>query len=227
MYFSRAELSPQAFGSNQNWELTTNGYRAHELVWSLFSDHADRRRDFLFRWETAPRQLPILYTLSERPPDDTKQNFRKLQTKDYAPVLQKGQPLGFSLRVNPVIKRRDENGKQVVHDVVMDAKYQAREEDSTPDLGTSSELIHREGTAWLKSREEQYGFSFQPGHLLVERYERHAFRKSKNGRKVVIATLDLSGRLVVEDPEKFREALFQGAGPSKAFGCGLLLIRPL
>ncbi|WP_407081634.1 type I-E CRISPR-associated protein Cas6/Cse3/CasE [Methylomonas montana] len=29
----------------------------------------------------------------------------------------------------------------------------------------------------------------------------------------------------ITDPEKFRQALFQGIGRSKAFGCGLLMVR--
>ncbi|MEA2080768.1 MAG: type I-E CRISPR-associated protein Cas6/Cse3/CasE [Pseudomonadota bacterium] len=46
------------------------------------------------------------------------------------------------------------------------------------------------------------------------------------GKEINFSTLDYSGLLTVTDPELFKAALFQGIGPAKAFGCGLLLVRP-
>lgn len=227
MYFSRAELSQAAFGRDKNWQLATNGYRAHELVWSLFSDHPDRKRDFIFRWDT-DGPVPQLYTVSERKPADISGNFRTLQTKPYDPALDEGQPLAFSLRANAVVKKRDEQGRQSVHDVVMNKKYELREAGEWKDADiTQAQLVQSAGTEWLTSRQEQYGFEIRPEDILTEAYERHEFRKSKNKRRVVIATIDFQGRLRVTDPKRFKDALISGVGPSKAFGCGLLLVRPI
>jgi len=39
------------------------------------------------------------------------------------------------------------------------------------------------------------------------------------------STVDFQGILTVTDPELFRKALYEGLGKSKAFGCGLMLVR--
>ena len=41
----------------------------------------------------------------------------------------------------------------------------------------------------------------------------------------MLRTLDFGGILTVVDPERFIEALYQGVGSAKAFGCGLMLVR--
>lgn len=226
MYFSRAQLSRTAFGQDENWELATNGYRAHQLVWSLFSDHEDRTRDFIFRWDT-DGALPVLYIVSKRPPVDREANFDILQSKTYAPKLRQGQELAFSLRANPVVKSRDEKGRQLVHDVVMNAKFELRSDPAGEQELTQAELVDREGIKWLQRRTDQYGFVFETHQVLTEAYERHEFRKSRDHRRVVISTIDYQGRLTVTNPDRFTQALFNGVGPSKAFGCGLMLVRPL
>lgn len=226
MIFSKATLSRQAFGTDHNWNMASDAYRAHELVWTLFSDKDDRKRDFLFRWET-DTGLPVLYTVSEREPVDRERLFSKLESKSYDPSLKKGERLAFQLRVNPVVKRRDENGKQLVHDVVMDAKKNGETEEAN-----HAEIVQRECVAWLldapgdrTSRAERAGFQSDPDRILVESYERRSFQKRRNGREIVVVTADLHGILEVTDEERFRASLFEGIGPSKAFGCGLLMVR--
>lgn len=227
MYFSKAVLSREALGQDRNWELATNGYRAHQLVWSLFSDRDDRDRDFIFRWENDQRR-PVLFTVSERKPRDAEGYFEKLASKPYEPSLQTGQPLAFALRANAVVKKRDDQGKQKVHDVVMNAKYEMRKNGEWKECDlTQAQLVNREGVKWLESRQEQYGFTLNTDQVMTEAYERHEFNKSGNKQRVVIATIDFRGQLEVADPERLKQALFEGVGPSKAFGCGLMMVRPL
>ncbi|MBD9358284.1 type I-E CRISPR-associated protein Cas6/Cse3/CasE [Methylomonas sp. EbA] len=45
------------------------------------------------------------------------------------------------------------------------------------------------------------------------------------GRKAGFSSIDFTGQLQITDVEKFEQALFHGIGRSKAFGCGLLMIR--
>ncbi len=48
----------------------------------------------------------------------------------------------------------------------------------------------------------------------------------KHGAKSIkLSMLDLEGFLMVVDPKAFAEALYNGVGPAKGFGCGLLLVR--
>ena len=54
-------------------------------------------------------------------------------------------------------------------------------------------------------------------------YEPHG---GKRGR-LRFSTVDLTGELVVTDAARFATTLASGIGRAKAFGCGLLLVRPL
>ena len=49
------------------------------------------------------------------------------------------------------------------------------------------------------------------------------------GRKAEIqfSTVDFGGELAVKDAVRLTEALCAGVGRAKAFGCGLLLVRPV
>ena len=226
MFFSKATLRPGAARSAAFQRLTAEGHPGHRLAWSLFGDDPGRDRDFIFRWDTDPRDGPVMHTVSERRPRDHEGLFR-VCTKRYDPQLQKGQQLIFQLRANPVIKKRDDQGKQRVHDVVMNRKHELKQEEAWADCTlTEAELVQQEGQNWLRRRTAHYGFDFDEGNVRAEAHQKHSFRKPKNGRPVTFTTMDLVGRLRVTDPDTFRrQALFSGVGPSKAYGCGLLMVK--
>lgn len=225
MFFSKAILGARGLSQDKNWELGDNLYRAHQLAWRLFSDGTERERDFIFRWELAARQYPTLYVVSSRKPDDRDGLFRAVDTKPYQPTVAEGEEFVFQLRVNPVVKRRDEDGRQVVADVVMDAKSKSDRSSS------QAELVHTSCLAWLTdgsdrpSRAANAGFYVDSDSFEASNYVPHRFRKSRGASRVTISTCDLSGVLKVEDPDRFVVALTQGIGASKAFGCGLLMIK--
>jgi len=52
-----------------------------------------------------------------------------------------------------------------------------------------------------------------------------AFPRQRRNR-ISFGSMDCSGQLNVADADQFESALMIGIGPAKAFGCGLLLIRP-
>jgi len=74
----------------------------------------------------------------------------------------------------------------------------------------------------LMSRASSRGFSVDTTSLSVDGYEQHR----EDGR-LTFSTVDFTGILTVQDAGRFSQALFNGVGHAKAFGCGLLLIRPL
>jgi CRISPR system Cascade subunit CasE len=82
---------------------------------------------------------------------------------------------------------------------------------------------------WLCNRAERLGFVLvrgkQRGRLKfqAEGYRWHAL--PKKGKSAGFSSVDFEGELEVLDPEVFSKALFQGIGPGKAFGCGLMLVR--
>lgn len=223
MYFSHAQLNPDAFRSAKFWQqVSANEYEAHRQIWSLFGDGPERKRDFLYRREEK-KGPPTFYIVSAREPRNESDLWR-VQTKAYSPVLRAGQRLAFMLRANPVCKKKGDRDKQSRHDVVMEEKRRLKQAGvPASEWPPAAELIQKVGVAWLEKRSEANGFSIE--HLLVDGYSQQRFRKGQND--VCISTLDLSGILNVTDPGLLSDALTKGIGPAKGFGCGLMLVRRL
>lgn len=154
-----------------------------------------------------------------------------MQSKAYAPELTPGARLSFSLRANPVITTRNAAGKSVRHDVVMHEKARLLAERGlarwadwpTPDQPSVQELAQRTCGQWLQARCHRLGIALEGDTLSVEGYEQH---RGKGG-ELRFSTADFNGILRVVDADAVRQSLFEGVGHAKAFGCGLLLIRPI
>ena len=52
MLISRVRLRPDAAEKKEFWEHVDNAYHMHSLVWDLFADAPDRKRDFIYRQDT-------------------------------------------------------------------------------------------------------------------------------------------------------------------------------
>ncbi len=225
-YFSRVSIDPNSVNANRlAQEMCANGYREHQHLWRLFETDPDAKRDFLFRREKSNGGFPRFYLLSDRLPqhDD---GVWQIETKEYRPVILRGQRLAFTLRANPVVTRRDESGRQHRHDVVMDLKHRTGYKKlSISERTPLTNIIEEAGLAWLQSRAEKNGFSFRKGDVGVEGYDQHRAVKNTRGTPIRYSTLDYAGLLTVEDADLFQQALMNGIGRSKAFGCGLLLVR--
>jgi len=193
-------------------------YRIHQALWNLFDPDPEARRDFLYRQEGLADELAFL-VLSKRKPG-TDDGLWHIQTKPYSPQLNSGQRLEFSIRINPVVKRRDDTGRQYRHDLVMDLKK--KEPDAAE---TQAERVQMAARQWLGARQSQYGFELFEGTIIGEAYRQWRIG-GKGGNRISFSSIDCSGRLVVTDTDQFESALMSGIGPAKAFGCGLLLIRP-
>jgi CRISPR system Cascade subunit CasE len=165
--------------------------------------------------------------VSKRPPL-TQSTAWNIQTRDYAPALEVGARLRFDLRANPVVTHAHD-GKRGRHDVVMQekkrllkerglARWQDWQDDDKPALYA---LVREACGAWLRSRASRLGFEVDEVSLAVDGYQQHS---EKDGR-LSFSTVDFSGELIVIDAAAFGTALSEGIGHSKAFGCGLLLVK--
>ena len=81
---------------------------------------------------------------------------------------------------------------------------------------------------WWKRQGERCGFELiiDPSGLSKlqnSAYQWHAL--PEKGKQAGFSSVDFTGELKVTDIERFEQALFTGIGRSKAFGCGLLMIR--
>lgn len=214
MYFSKAVLNTSA-GHAVVGRIMRDGYALHKQVWQFFPETLNR--DFLYR-RVDKDSVPTIYVMSQRVPVVADEGWF-LETKEYCPRLQVGSRFMFSLRANPVVSRKsDQGGRGIRHDVVMDAKK------ANPDNTDVRELEQEAGRSWLEPRAERNGFRVDT--LSVDGYRQHRLRKS-SGDKVQFSTLDFSGVLQVTCCEDFMKILQTGLGPAKGFGCGMIMIKPL
>lgn len=224
--FSRIRLRDEAQGSQAFWRSARNIYDAHGTIWRFFSDGSAKNRDFLYRLEMQGSS-PVIYAVSASPPV-APNDLWIIEQKEYAPVLDEGQRLAFSLRANPIRSKRDAAGKQHRHDVVMDAKTALVQGGVSPDaLPPLADLVHSTGVAWLSSRAETHGFTVEEGEVRADGYQQHRFTKWNHKGSGSLSSIDFTGVLTVTDPERFEQALYGGIGPAKGFGCGLILVRPV
>lgn len=226
MFFSKIALKIGTAKPTDLVGLARDTYKQHQLVWRFFPDAAKEKRNFLFRRNDNAKLAFFLVSASEPKADES---LWSIETKPYEPNIKIGQRLSFSLRANPVrTKKPDELDsnpkKRKRHDVVMEAKSSyEREEKNWSDHKLQSQLIQEAGFEWINSKAEKYGFRVNSNEVAIENYCCNKFRK-RDGL-ISISTLDFNGVLTVSDPEIFIKTLYQGIGPAKGFGCGLLLVR--
>jgi CRISPR system Cascade subunit CasE len=120
--------------------------------------------------------------------------------KSCDPKFTTGQLLAFRLHANPTFKR---HGKRLAW------------------------LRERDQLNWLTRKGDEAGFRLiqalaQPIGMNTARK-----RDAHTNHDLSWFAVRFEGILQVTDPQPFHQALLQGIGPAKAFGCGLLSLAPL
>lgn len=230
MFLSKVEVAEGRFKEAVLALRDHEVYAEHSMIWKLLPDDRDATRDFLYRKDESGK-LPFYYLLSRRKPE-AQLDYLSVTTAQFSPKLKTGDRLHFSLRANAVITRKPDDGsnRRIRRDII-DAKvdeYRAKENDSRR-WPPSAQIHHEAGAEWLEKRAEKLGFVVND--LSIQNHQYHQFKKprdnnDRNERR--FTSLDFSGALQVTDPKTFLEqALFQGIGRAKAYGCGLMLVRRL
>ncbi len=218
-YLSRVRLDPAApAGLTQLRKLAVGPYAEHQILWTLWGHRPDAERDFQFR--RVDGGVPAYYLLSAVPPEAESPGWL-IETKPFNPQIDEGSELAFELRANPVITRREPDGKSRRHDVVCDAlrAQSAADEQGRADIERSA------GLAWLARQSERHGFAFDPEMVRAGAYRQEQIRGAGQSRDIRYSSLDYSGRLTVTDAGAFLACVRSGLGKAKAFGCGLFLLR--
>lgn len=228
MYMSRIRVATERLDRAKLMSLLSGeAYGNHQLLWQLFSD--EQKRVFLFRQEMeqdqlcageSPRGLPLFYVLSELEPVPVP-GLLEVQTKPFSPNLKTGDVLAFRLRANPTISRKASTGRSLRHDVLMDAKTRCKK-DGISDPEAIRNAMDEAAIEWLVSRSGNSGFELESAPR-ISGYRQHVNRR-KN-KEIRFSSIDYEGVLRVTDEGRFRETLFSGLGRSKAFGCGMLMVR--
>lgn len=228
MYFSLITPTP-GLERNAAHDWARSAYETHQWLWQFLPAPPGTPRSFLFRRRHVDG-LPRFYVVSDREPVAPTAHWQ-VTCKPYAPTLAVGDRVAFDLHANPVVTTHSATGKAARHDVVMQEKTRLLKERglsrwadwNTPDRPGLHELVQRSAGAWLLSRGAAIGATVDVESLRVEGYEQH---RGKAGN-VRFSTVDFSGQLKVRDPGALQRALLGGIGHAKAFGCGLLLVRPV
>lgn len=188
------------------WEARERGYRPRLLIvskskpdWSHIVERAG--------WPQTPGGDPVV--------------------KDYQPVLdgvRTGRAYEFRIDANPFLNTRGPR--------------------KGPKIKGRATRNEQEDRAWLLRVASTRGFEIplttpaptiiglepntkQTHAFTAERMKLASFRKDDNGRqRVSFARIAFRGVLIVTEPHLFRQALMDGIGKQKAYGCGLLTLSP-
>lgn len=88
-------------------------------------------------------------------------------------------------------------------------------------LKTSADRAVRD---WWHSRSDGYGINVDSAAIEINGYQQHAMLGK--GKNAGFSSVELSGTLQILVPETFLNQLQKGFGRAKAFGCGLMMIKP-
>lgn len=211
------------------------GYGWHALLAAAFGAQAPAP----FRVIERSGRPPYLLAYSTVPPEDLRTHAAlyadptvtaalHLDALDAKPMPQTfpvGQRLGFEVRVRPVVRR-------VIQPRTESTRSRSRERDAFLDAiegKDKDEAVDRESVyrAWLAQHLETGGAILEQGRALGIR-RCHVVRRSRDRKQTGVEGPDsvFAGTLRVADPEGFAAMLTRGVGRHRAFGFGMLLLRP-
>lgn len=222
MFISKVTLKkgPELFNLLKQ-KTGNDSYTAHQLLWNLFPNEGDKKRDFLFHKDER-NGMPQFLMVSKTEPVEAP--GLSVVTKTYSPQLTKGQKLSFTLVANPVVSRKVEGKERSLkHDVWMDAKKQAQ--DKNIDGMALVKACEDASKKWLIRQGEQHGFSIVENNIAIDGYLQNRMYKRGKKDSIRYSSIHYEGILTVTDPDEFAAMLGEGLGKSKAFGCGLMLVR--
>jgi CRISPR system Cascade subunit CasE len=189
----------------------SNAHALHQRIMHAFPDQQERdrpRQD----WHVLFRQEPdseVVLVQSELQPDWSKLPADYLEAgitpgiKEFVPHPQKlpsGQVLQFRLRANP--SKRDSQTKKTIG-------FYRRDEQ----------------LAWLERQAERNGFVLRGVDVIPSP---NLFGQKGGGASPIrIVTALYQGVLEISDSQQFLQALQQGIGRGKSYGCGLLSVARL
>ena len=132
-----------------------------------------------------------------------------------------GKRLGFDLRVRPVIRKSRNADRPGVE---LDAYQVLAETYPKEGMPHSREQVY---AGWLSDQLHRHdGAELESGQAKLVSFQRtRAFRKARS-RYVEGPDAVLRGVLVITNPEAFANLLSRGVGRHRAYGFGMLLLRP-
>lgn len=152
-------------------------------------------------------------------------NLESLAVKRLPDTFSPGQRLGFEVRVRPTIRQHvgGDRTKSRERDAFLAEIERAGPRQSRPDLDRA-----RVYADWLGRHIEAGGAKLCEARIVTLRRTRVSRRDSNRDLKGDIEGPDATfvGTLAISEPEMFRRLLARGVGRHRAFGFGMLLLKP-
>lgn len=224
MFMSRCEINVSRRGARK---LLGSPQAMHAAVMSCFPrSQVEQAGRVLWRLDKIGQAQFLLVTSAMKPDLSVIEeqagwhSAQSTQYKKYGPFLDRiaaGQQYQFKLTANPThsVRREGARSKRMPH------------------VGRA----HQE--RWLLERCEPNGFIIPDlpvddeaaplgkAFSVTNRTTWHFRRNAERGRNVTVQSVSYEGVLEVVDEEKFRDALINGIGSGKAYGCGMLTVMPV
>lgn len=147
----------------------------------------------------------------------------RIETKPMPGEWREGQRLGFDIRLRPVLRLKHALGAFGVGaecDVFL-AKALRDHADTPEGMAQGGESREDVYTSWLA---ERFGEAAEPETSRLVRFQRS--RAVRRGRVIEGPDAVIQGDLMIRDPAVFATLLMRGAGRHRAYGYGMLLLRP-
>jgi CRISPR system Cascade subunit CasE len=181
-----------------------------------------------------PEALPLLAyspvdaaTLTDAMGPARSELVRECRSREM-PEFSAGQRLGFRTRVCPVARTRRPGNRPLPKDRHGRVKHREMDAFVHAALGLSQEArVDREAvySRWLDGQLRRGGASRLVEHAELVEFRREGMRRG-GGPRLERPNAVLEGVLAIEDPQAFRALLARGVGRHRAFGFGMLLLRP-
>lgn len=229
MYLSRLILNPRNRGVQRD---LSDCHALHRTIMSAFPQappQTDARASFgvLHRLEPAEGKVTLLVQSSLAPdwsrlrPGYLMETGEGVENPACKPLdkfresLTAGMELRFRLRANPTRKIDTKSGPN----------GEKNNGQRVPLNGEEAQL------GWLRRKAVDAGFALlsvqaKPSLADVATMPEAGSTGRRQESAISISSVLFEGKLKVTDIQKFRQALSEGIGPGKAFGCGLLSVAP-
>lgn len=212
-----------------------DAYQAHQLIWRAFPDTPKGERPFLFSLDarSGPTgDVQSLLVQSTREADwaalGEPADIRTKQTPAEAPT---GSRMTFALRANPTVARRgfsDGVTRRVAVGLSPERAFaqMGRTGDHPTDPAEVAAWRGAELRAWLDRQAERSGFEVEHAEAGPVVRRQLARSRDRRGAPMTLHEVEFTGVLRVSDASAFAKARASGIGRARAFGYGLLMVRP-
>lgn len=149
----------------------------------------------------------------------TEQPSSQYTSKPYDPCPKTGVRLRFNLlaEISKANGKPEQGGRAKRIDPILTDWIQSEYKKSW------QELTYQHGVQWLQSREQRFGYEIE--EIAYAEYAPLEFKQIE--RFIRIGTVNYTGVLKVAQSDYFKNALINGMGRGKAWGCGLLMCKKM